>query len=131
MKAAPESCPFCQPTLGSIFFETTLVQGLWDGFPVSAGHALIVPRRHIARWSEATEAERQELTAAIEEVQRIIQAQRHPAGFNVGFNDGPAAGQTVRHLHIHVIPRYEGDVPDPRGGIRLVIPDKARYWEQG
>ena len=130
MTTAPEACPFCLPAAGSVFLETTLVQGLWDGFPVSPGHTLIVPRRHIARWSDATEVERQELTAAIAAVQRIVQDLHHPAGFNVGFNDGPAAGQTVGHLHIHVIPRYVGDVPDPRGGIRLVIPDKARYWEQ-
>jgi diadenosine tetraphosphate (Ap4A) HIT family hydrolase len=131
MTATPESCPFCHPAAGSVFLETSLVLGLWDGFPVSVGHALIVPRRHVARWSEATVDERQELASAIKEVQRIVQELHHPAGFNVGFNDGPAAGQTVGHLHIHVIPRYEGDVPDPRGGIRLVIPDKARYWEQG
>jgi diadenosine tetraphosphate (Ap4A) HIT family hydrolase len=130
MIATPETCPFCQPTAGSVFFETPLMQGLWDGFPVSPGHALIVPRRHVASWSEATPEERQHLTAAIADVHRIIQELHQPAGFNVGFNDGPAAGQTVGHLHIHVIPRYDGDVPDPRGGIRLVIPDKARYWEQ-
>lgn len=130
MTSASETCPFCQSPSGSVFYETSLVQALWDGFPVSPGHALIVPRRHVARWSEATPDERQELTSAIAEVQRIVQDLHHPAGFNVGFNDGPAAGQTVSHLHIHVIPRYEGDVPDPRGGIRLVIPEKARYWEQ-
>lgn len=131
MTATPESCPFCHPAAGSVFLETSLVLGLWDGFPVSAGHALIVPRRHIAKWNEATIDERQELTAAIEEVQRFVQTLHHPAAFNVGFNDGPAAGQTIGHLHIHVIPRYRGDVPVARGGIRLVIPDKARYWEQG
>jgi diadenosine tetraphosphate (Ap4A) HIT family hydrolase len=129
MKAAPVTCPFCSPPPGAVFHESPSVACLWDGFPVSAGHALIVPRRHVARWSEATPDERQELTSAIGEVQRIIGELHHPAGFNVGFNDGPAAGQTVGHLHIHVIPRYEGDVSDPRGGIRLVIPDKARYWE--
>jgi len=131
MRTAPETCPFCQPTSGSVFFETSLVQGLWDGFPVSPGHALIVPRRHVVRWAETTGQERQQLTSAIAEVQQLIQEQHQPDGFNVGFNDGPSAGQTIGHLHIHVIPRYEGDVPDPRGGIRLVIPNKARYWELG
>jgi diadenosine tetraphosphate (Ap4A) HIT family hydrolase len=130
MTARPESCPFCHPAADSVFLETSQVLGLWDGFPVSAGHALIVPSRHVARWSEATPDERQELTSAIAEVQRIIGELYHPNAFNVGFNDGPAAGQTVSHLHIHVIPRYKGDVSDPRGGIRLVIPDKARYWEK-
>jgi diadenosine tetraphosphate (Ap4A) HIT family hydrolase len=130
MTATPDPCPFCHPAAGSVFYETSLVQALWDGFPVSPGHTLIVPRRHIARWGDATDTERQDLTMAIAEVQRIVQDLHHPAGFNVGFNDGSAAGQTVDHLHIHVIPRYQGDVLDPRGGIRLVIPDKARYWKQ-
>jgi diadenosine tetraphosphate (Ap4A) HIT family hydrolase len=96
------------------------------------GIALAVagPKARGRRWGEATPDKRQELTAAIAEVQRVVQELHHPSGFNVGFNDGPAAGQTVGHLHIHLIPRYDGDVPDPRGGIRLVIPDKARYWEQ-
>jgi diadenosine tetraphosphate (Ap4A) HIT family hydrolase len=130
MEPDSPSCPFCEPPAGSVILKSRFVLALWDGFPVSPGHALIAPCRHVARWSEATDVEHQELAFAIAEVQQIIQEQHHPAGFNVGFNDGPAAGQTVGHLHIHVIPRYEGDVPDPRGGIRLVIPDKARYWEQ-
>jgi diadenosine tetraphosphate (Ap4A) HIT family hydrolase len=130
MTADPSTCPFCHPTGGAVFLETSLVLGLWDGFPVSPGHGLIVPRRHFGTWGEATEEERAELAAAIAEVQRIIGELHHPAAFNVGFNDGPAAGQTVGHLHLHVIPRYDGDVPDPRGGIRMVIPHKARYWEK-
>lgn len=121
------NCPFCSPDPERVFHSGPLTLGLWDAFPVSAGHALLVPRRHIATWSEATPEEQQELTQAI-----AIAQQRSPSadGFNVGMNLGEAAGQTVHHLHLHVIPRYKGDVPDPRGGIRQVVPEKADYWSK-
>lgn len=94
-----------------------------------AGHALIAPRRHIASWFDATPEEQAEMIAALSGVKEQIEARHTPAGYNVGINDGEAAGQTVGHLHLHVIPRYEGDVEDPRGGIRWVIPKRARYWD--
>jgi len=106
------------------------VLGLWDGFPVSPGHALIVPKRHVADWFGATPEERAELWNAVESVRKVIEQHHQPDGYNVGFNCGRAAGQTVFHLHLHVIPRYDGDVEDPRGGVRHVIPDKVRYWEE-
>jgi superfamily II DNA or RNA helicase/diadenosine tetraphosphate (Ap4A) HIT family hydrolase/HKD family nuclease len=100
-----------------------------DRFPVSPGHALVVPRRLIGNWWEATDQERAEMLALVDEVKRRLDAELKPDGYNVGFNDGAAAGQTVGHLHIHVIPRYHGDVPDPRGGVRLVIPGKGNYLQ--
>jgi diadenosine tetraphosphate (Ap4A) HIT family hydrolase len=111
-----------------VFFESPLVLGIWDGFPVSPGHALLIPRRHFATWFEATELERQELTSAIDAAREAILRCDRPDGFNVGMNLGEAAGQTVPHLHLHVIPRYSGDVDDPRGGIRRVLPLQAAYW---
>ena len=105
-----------------------MILGLWDGFPVSPGHALLVPRRHIATWLAATDDERAELLAGIERAREAIGRRHGPAGFNVGMNLGEAAGQTVPHLHVHVIPRYTGDVEDPRGGVRWVVPSKAAYW---
>ena len=98
-----------------------------DRFPVTPGHTLVVPRRPIATWWEATGAERDDVWALVDEVKVLLDAQRRPDGYNVGFNAGAAAGQTVAHLHIHVIPRYHGDTPDPRGGIRHVIPGKGNY----
>ena len=98
-----------------------------DRFPVSPGHALVVPRRVIATWWEATDEERADMLALVDEVKRQLDADRRPDGYNVGFNAGAAAGQTVGHLHLHVIPRYRGDVPDPRGGVRHVIPGKGNY----
>src|SRR6266516_813554 len=100
-----------------------------DRFPVSPGHALVVPRRVIATWWEATAAERADIRALVDEVKDRLDAELRPDGYNVGFNSGAAAGQTVGHLHVHVIPRYRGDVPDPRGGVRHVIPGKGNYLQ--
>ncbi len=102
---------------------------VFDRYPVSAGHALVVTRRVVANWFEATVAEQTALMALVNEVKVILDERLKPKpdGYNVGFNAGEAAGQTVPHLHIHVIPRYRGDVTDPRGGVRHVIPGKGNY----
>jgi diadenosine tetraphosphate (Ap4A) HIT family hydrolase len=110
-----------------VFLQNDLVVGIWDGFPVNPGHALLIPRRHVANWFEATQRERIALIEALDEARRIISAKHSPAGFNVGINIGEAAGQTVFHLHVHLIPRYRGDVPAPQGGVRHVIPARGRY----
>jgi diadenosine tetraphosphate (Ap4A) HIT family hydrolase len=123
---AEAGCPFCFPDAARVFHTSDLVLGLWDGYPISPGHALLVPRRHIASWFEATPAERNELTAAINIARAAILRNHSADGFNVGINIGAAAGQTV--FHLHVIPRYEGDVPDPRGGVRRVLPYKQHLW---
>ena len=98
-----------------------------DAFPVSPGHTLVVPRRLVPTWFDATREEQHALLDLVEVVRRALDAERQPDGYNVGFNAGVAAGQTVLHLHVHVIPRYAGDVPDPRGGVRHVIPGKGNY----
>ena len=100
-----------------------------DGYPVSLGHTLVVPREHVRTLFELPRADQLSLWALVERVRAMLVEKHDPAGFNIGLNDGLAAGQTVPHVHIHVIPRYEGDVPDPRGGIRWVLPDKAPYWK--
>lgn len=100
---------------------------IWDGYPVSAGHALVVSRRLITDWWEATAGERADIFDLVDIVRDKVAKIHEPNGFNVGFNEGTAAGQTVHHLHIHVIPRYAGDVPDPRGGIRNVIAARGNY----
>jgi diadenosine tetraphosphate (Ap4A) HIT family hydrolase len=101
---------------------------LWDAFPVTEGHTLVVPRKHVASIYELLPMEQAALWGLVGEARQRLQCQFHPDGFNIGVNDGQAAGQTVPHAHIHVIPRRTGDVADPRGGIRWVIPGKARYW---
>jgi diadenosine tetraphosphate (Ap4A) HIT family hydrolase len=101
-----------------------------DGFPISPGHTLVIPRRHIGSFFETTEDERQALLALLDEAKQATATEFNPDGYNIGINDGPAAGQTVPHLHIHLIPRYTGDLADPRGGVRWVIPEKADYWSK-
>lgn len=129
MNSISENCPFCFPPSSRVFYKTQLVVGLWDSYPVSPGHALLVPRRHVPDWFEASEEECRELMEGVQAARAAILEKHQPQGFNLGINMGEAAGQTVFHLHVHLIPRYSGDVEDPRGGIRRVIPGKARYWE--
>jgi diadenosine tetraphosphate (Ap4A) HIT family hydrolase len=126
----PPACPFCGPPPSRIAWSSPLALAVWDGFPVSPGHALVVPRRHLARWDELTPDEKAAILAGLDAARALIAAEHAPDGYNVGFNDGPAAGQTVMHFHVHVIPRYAGDMPDPRGGIRWVLRDKAAYWAE-
>lgn len=120
-------CPFCRPDPKRIFYRGQLVLGLWDAFPVNPGHALLVPVRHVASWFDATDAERAELIAAVEIARDAILAKYKPDGFNIGVNVDTAAGQTVFHVHLHVIPRYSGDVEDPTGGVRNVVPERGNY----
>jgi diadenosine tetraphosphate (Ap4A) HIT family hydrolase/HKD family nuclease len=121
------ACPFCNPPNNRLFHRGRVVLGLWDQFPVSPGHALIIPRRHVTSWFEATAEERNEMMGAVAEARTAIEQVHQPDGYNLGVNVGEAAGQTIFHLHVHVIPRYHGDVPAPRGGVRHVIPEKADY----
>lgn len=123
-------CIFCQPDPARIAFETDWVVGLWDGFPVSPGHLLVIPRRHVPTWFDATREEQSALLQGIELARQEILRRHQPDGFNIGINIGAAAGQTVFHLHVHVIPRYQGDLPDPRGGVRNVIPSKGNYFRR-
>src|SRR5262249_52358748 len=103
-----------------------------DTFPVSPGHTLIIARRPAARFHDLTAPEKARLLAWIEWTQSQLTTTLQPApdAFNLGINDGPPAGQPITQFHSHTMPRYPGDAPDPRGGIRHVLPSKARYWEQ-
>ena len=124
------NCPFCQPDEERVFYDADpSFVCLWDGFPLNPGHALIVPRRHIGTWFDASHQEQVRLLEGIQIAKQEIEKRHQPDGFNIGINVGEAAGQTVPHLHVHVIPRYKGDVADPRGGVRYVIPEKANYLE--
>lgn len=101
-----------------------------DSYPVSPGHSLVIPRRPIATWDDTTPQEREALLALVSQVKEQLRDEFDPDGFNVGYNEGAAAGQTVLHLHIHVIPRFTGDVPDPRGGIRHAVMGKGNWQAQ-
>ena len=123
-------CPFCTLPPARLLATRATAIAIRDAFPVSPGHTLIIPKRHVASFFDITDAERADLLALLSFVRDDLDREFHPAGYNIGINDGAAAGQTVPHLHIHLIPRYAGDQPDPRGGVRWVIPDKAAYWDQ-
>jgi HKD family nuclease len=121
------NCPFCSIDHGRIAFATDLVIAIWDAFPVSPGHLLIIPRRHAPIWSGLNPTEQSAIWSAINQAKSIILERFRPDGFNVGFNEREAGGQTVFHFHLHIIPRYTNDTLDPRGGIRHVLPHKANY----
>jgi diadenosine tetraphosphate (Ap4A) HIT family hydrolase len=117
----PEPCPFCHPRAEEIIAKNHLCYALWDGFPVSRGHLLVIPYRHTLDFFSTTDEEKQALVLLIDECRAVIEKDLEPDGYNIGFNVGVAAGQTVMHCHCHVIPRYAGDVPNPRGGVRRVV----------
>lgn len=119
-------CPFCNPE-NAVVWESEHLVAIRDGFPVTPGHTLIITRRHVATWFELDAVERAEVLRGIDEIAAELQAAEDVDGFNVGFNAGEAAGQTVHHFHLHVIPRRRGDTDDPRGGVRGVIPEKQKY----
>ena len=123
------TCPFCNLPESDRLLEAELLFGFFDRYPVSPGHFLLVPRRHVETWFDATLEERVALMGAIDDAVTIITSRtEHRAhGYNVGFNSGEAAGQTVMHFHLHVIPRFHGDIHDPRGGIRGAIPHRRIY----
>lgn len=124
-----ETCPFCSISNDCVVASNATGIAFHDGFPVSEGHSLIIPRKHVVSIFELSDTEQGYLWLLVFKVRSALLDQFSPSGFNIGVNDGQAAGQTVLHGHIHVIPRYDGDVCEPRGGIRWIIPDKAAYWE--
>jgi len=120
-----QPCPFCSAE--GALIENALAYARYDRHPVTRGHLLIIPRRHVASWFDVTEDERGAIFALVDQTHDRLSAELAPDGFNVGINIGEAAGQTVFHVHVHLIPRYRGDVAHPRGGVRGVIPAKQSY----
>jgi diadenosine tetraphosphate (Ap4A) HIT family hydrolase len=124
-----EGCIFCERGEGAgLLAANDLAIAFAAGFPVSPGHALIVPRRHEPDFFALTSDEQAAVVALVNPVRAALEERYSPDGYNLGVNAGQAAGQTIRHAHFHVIPRYAGDVAEPRGGVRWVLPETARYW---
>ena len=123
------SCPFCTLPPERIINSNEFGLVIRDGYPISNGHTLVIPKRHVGSWFDTSDEEKVALFKLLEQAKVSIDEEFHPQSYNIGINDGPAAGQTVPHLHIHLIPRYQGDREDPRGGVRWIIPDKAKYWK--
>ena len=121
-------CPFCNPDSGrELLVESATAFAMLDKFPVSKGHTLIIPKKHCVDYFDLTFREQSACMFMLNTVKEILNRNFNPDGFNVGINVSEAAGQTVPHVHIHLIPRYKGDVKEPRGGIRGVIPEKKNY----
>jgi len=116
-------CPFCD-LAGRVVAENDLAAALRDAQPASRGHTLVVPKRHCTSFFELTPAEAAACFALLSQQRDKLASEFHPDGFNVGVNVGAAAGQSIEHTHVHLIPRYQGDHPDPRGGVRHVIPTR-------
>jgi len=128
--AAPSGgCIFCERADAADLLATNdLAIAFAAGFPVSPGHALIVPRRHEPDFFALTPEEQAAVVALVNPVRAALDERYSPDAYNLGVNAGKAAGQTIGHAHFHVIPRYAGDVAEPRGGVRWVLPETARYW---
>ena len=125
------ACPFCfRIAAGDVTDANAHAAAFPDGYPLAPGHTLVVPRRHVGSVFELEAAEYAALWELVAAVRERLSAEAAPDAFTIGVNDGAAAGQTVAHAHVHVIPRRAGDASDPRGGLRWVLPDRARYWEE-
>ena len=124
------TCPFCEMAADEIVASSELSLAFFDRYPVGVGHTLIVPRRHVTSFFDLGEDEQHDLFDLMVRCKARLDAEYSPSGFNIGINDGPTAGQTIMHVHLHLIPRYDGDVADPRGGVRWIVPEKAEYWER-
>ncbi len=122
------TCLFCTLGAGHSVLANELAVVIRDSFPVSPGHTLIIPRRHVVSFFDVTGDERQAMLALLDSTKLGLDAAFHPDGYNIGINDDEAAGQTVPHLHLHLIPRYAGDREGPRGGVRWILPQKAKWW---
>ena len=122
------TCPFCRlDATIELIRESDTAFAIFDKYPVSPGHVLVIPRRHCASYFELTAGEQAACWEMLSDVEVIIRERFNPDGFNVGINIGRTAGQTVDHVHLHLIPRYDGDVDEPEGGVRGVIPRKRAY----
>jgi len=121
------TCPFCNQQSLEILLQNTNAIAFYDKYPVQRGHLLIVPKRHAATYFDATDEEIMAIHELIKQGKALLDREYSPDGYNIGVNVGEYGGQTVMHLHFHLIPRYQGDIDDPRGGIRKAIPNLVPY----
>ena len=128
MELKSNACIFCGLDPGRIIDENELCIAVRDAYPVTAGHTLVIPKRHVTDYFDLYQPERNAIDATLQEQRALLlSGDNSVTGFNVGINAGASAGQTIFHVHVHLIPRRDGDVAEPRGGVRGVIPSKQRY----
>src|SRR4051794_5392781 len=129
MSSLMSECPFC--AVGERkWVENDAAIAFPDAYPLAEGHTLVAPRIHVSSLYELNIEHQSSVWELVAEVRQRLLVGLKPDAFNIGVNDGIAAGQTVEHAHVHVIPRWKGDVADPRGGIRWILDDKANYWSK-
>ena len=121
-----EICPFCKPDREIVLRSDTCL-AIYDKYPVNKGHMLVIPKRHVKDYFDLDHSEVESIWNMVHQVKKFLDSEYHPQGYNIGFNIGHDAGQTIDHVHIHVIPRYKGDMDDPTGGVRHVIPERGKY----
>ena len=119
------TCVFCN--ISEVVLENELALAFFDKYPVNEGHLLIIPKRHVEQYFDLTAEERNAIDQLLFEGKKMLDEQSKPDGYNIGINCGEDAGQTIFHVHAHLIPRFKGDMEDPRGGVRGVIPEKRMY----
>lgn len=122
-----DNCPFCNISDIEILISNEYAYARLDQYPVSDGHTLVIPYRHFSNYFDMTSDEKSAIWELVDEVKHQIRQEHSPDGYNIGINVGRAAGQTIAHMHVHVIPRFQGDMEDPQGGVRGVIPSKQKY----
>lgn len=124
-----DNCIFCG--MQDVILQNDLAYVTYDTYPVSPGHCVVIPFRHIPSYFETTQEEKLAILELIDTMKKLLDRERKPDGYNIGVNIGQAAGQSIMHLHVHIIPRYFGDMENPKGGVRGVIPDKQKYSTTG
>jgi diadenosine tetraphosphate (Ap4A) HIT family hydrolase len=125
------TCPFCDRDAAAIYLENDAALAIPDAYPIAQGHTLVVPKQHVASLFDLSDDEQAAVWRLVAAARAKLWHDLNPDGFNIGVNDGAAAGQTVMHAHVHIIPRRKGDSRDPRGGVRWIKPEKAKYWGEG
>ena len=122
-------CIFCdfKNDKDKVVLGNDLDYAIFDGFPVNEGHMLIIPKRHAETYFDLTEEEIKSMNELAFEAKKLLDSKYHPDGYNIGLNCGEYAGQTIFHCHMHIIPRYKGDTPIPRGGVRNIIKGNSKY----
>jgi len=121
-----KTCPFCNGEKSPLLMNS-LAFAIYDKYPVTQGHTLVIPKRHYSDFFESKKEEIDAILSLLWEAKGLLDTRHRPDGFNVGINCGTPAGQTILHFHVHLIPRYKGDMDDPTGGVRGVIPTKQKY----
>ena len=124
-KLSNKECIFCK--MKDYILENELAYATYDKYPVGKGHMLFIPKRHVKDFFDITKEEREAIFELIDEGKKLLDKKYSPDSYNVGINCGEHAGQTIMHVHVHLIPRYIGDIKDPTGGVRGVIPYKMKY----